>query len=108
MGRTFEISGNPLILVLYVSQLVAVLLALGFVVFPLDSSANVVLGLLFGAITLAVVFGMWRRATGSDGGSHLGTAEDITYDPFADPGQAAKDRWEKVVRRLPGSDDVRD
>ncbi|SEL71772.1 histidine kinase [Haloferax larsenii] len=105
MGRTFDISGNLLILVLFVSQLVAILLVLGFVVFPLDSSANVVLGLLFGVVALAVVLGLWRRATGSDGGSHLGTAEDITYDPFADPGQAAKDSWEMAVHRLPGGDD---
>ncbi|UVE49902.1 hypothetical protein KU306_13410 [Haloferax larsenii] len=108
MGQTFEISGTSLSLVLYAFQLVAILLVLGFVVFPLDSSATVVLGLLFGVVALAVIFGVWRLATGRDGGRHLGTTEDITYDPFADPGQAAKDRWEKAVRRLPGRDDDRD
>ncbi|WP_396612486.1 hypothetical protein ACH9L7_04215 [Haloferax sp. S1W] len=108
MGRTFEISGTSLSLVLYAFQLVAILLALVFVAFPFDNSANVVLGLLFGVVALAMVLGVWRRATGRDGGSHLGTAADITYDPFADPGQAAKDRWEKAVRRLPGGDDDRD
>jgi hypothetical protein len=107
MGRSFEISGNSLSRLLYASQLVALLLALLFVVFPLDNPASVVLAVLFGLLVAVMAVGLWRTSTDSDGGTHLGTAEDITYDPFADPGQAAKDTWEKAVRRLP-SDDERD
>ncbi|CQR48760.1 hypothetical protein BN996_00208 [Haloferax massiliensis] len=76
-----------------------------FVVPAFEYPVNLFLGGLFAAVALASIVALWRRATGRDEGSRLGTAEDITYDPFADPGQAARDRWEKAVRRLPGSDD---
>lgn len=108
MGRTIDFSGNWLSLLLYAFQLVALLLATFFVAFPLDSSASIALALLFAVLVFVMALGLWRRTTDSDGQKHLGTAEDITYDPFADPGQAARDRWEKAVRRLPDGDDERD
>ncbi|NEU56030.1 hypothetical protein [Halorussus sp. MSC15.2] len=108
MGRTIEFSGGWFRLLLYAFQLAALLLVLLFVVLPLDSSASVLLASLFGLLAAVTAFGLWRTTTDSDGRTSLGTAEDITYDPFADPGQAARDRWEKAVRRLPGGDDERD
>jgi hypothetical protein len=50
------------------------------------------------------VIGAWRRRTDRED-EHLGTAEDIAYDPVAYPGQAAKQRWLRAVRRLPGGGD---
>ena len=108
MDRDLEISGDSLSRLLYASQLVALLLALLFVAFPLDSSASVPLAVLFASLLIITTVGLWRKRTGKAGGTHLGTAEDITYDPVADPGQAAKDGWKKAVRRLPGGDDERD
>ena len=108
MARSIELSGDSLSLVLYALQLTVLLLALLFVALPLDSPANVLLATLFTVLAVVAAIGLWRKRTHSGDGSHLGTAEDITYDPFADPGQAAKDRWEKAVRRLPGDDDDRD
>ena len=108
MGRAFEIPGGALSRVLYASQLAALLLALIFVALPIDGFAGVLLAFLFASLVVVAVVGLWRTTTDGDGPNHLGTAEDITYDPFADPGQAAKDRWEKAVRRLPGGDDERD
>jgi hypothetical protein len=50
------------------------------------------------AITLAV--GLWRVRTGNHSSTHTGTAEDITYDPFSHPGQAAKHSWRKAILSL--------
>ena len=108
MGRDFEISGGSLSRLFYASQLVVLLLALFFVAFPLDSFASGLVAVLFALLVIITVVGLWRETTGKAGGTHLGTVEDITYDPVADPGQAAKDRWEKAARRLPGGDDERD
>ncbi|MFC4548695.1 MULTISPECIES: hypothetical protein [Halorussus] len=108
MGRAFEIPGDWLSRFLYASQLAALLLALLFVAFPLDGLASIALAFLFALLVVVAVVGVWRTTTDGDGPNRVGTAEDITYDPFADPGQAAKDRWEKAVRRLPGGDDERD
>ncbi|UPW01258.1 hypothetical protein M0R88_03915 [Halorussus gelatinilyticus] len=75
---------------------------------PLDGAASVALAVLFGSLVTVTAFGLWRKRTDDDGFAHLGTLEDITYDPFADPGQAARDRWEKAVGRLPDEDDERE
>ncbi|NHN47178.1 hypothetical protein G9464_06135 [Halostella sp. JP-L12] len=108
MGRNVDLSGSWLRLLLYAFQLAGLLLALLFVAGPLDSPASVLLAALFAVLVTATAVGLWRSTTDGDGGDHLGTTEDITYDPFADPGQAARDRWEKAVRRLPGGGDGRD
>ena len=108
MGRSIEFSGDPPSLFVCVFQLVGLLLAFLFVALPLDGSASILLAFLFGSLVVVSALGLWRTTTDSDGQTHLGTAEDVTYDPFADPGQAAKDRWEKAIRRLPGGDDGRD
>ena len=107
MSRTFEISGKSLIYLFYASSLAALVTLLAFVVLPFDSVASVALAVLFASLLIAAVVGLWRRATGREG-EHLGTAEDIAYDPIAYPGQAAKHRWLKAVRRLPGGDDEED
>ncbi|NHN60986.1 MULTISPECIES: hypothetical protein [Halorussus] len=107
MSRTFDISGKSLIYLFYGSSLAALATLLAFVVSPFDSFASVALAVLFASLLIAAVVGLWRRATGREG-EHLGTAEDIAYDPIAYPGQAAKDRWLKAVRRLPGGDDEED
>ena len=108
MGRAFEISGDSLSYLLYASQLTALLVVLLSVVFPFDGTASVALALLFASLMVGTVVGLWRKWTGSDGFTHLGRHEDVTYDPFADPGQAAKERWEKAVRQLSDEDNERD
>ena len=107
MGRDLEVSGNSLSRLFYASQLAALLLALLVVAFPLDSVASVLLAILFASLVLAAAVGLWRKQTSRASETHFGT-EDITYDPFADPGRVAKDRWEKAVRRLPGGNDEQD
>ena len=102
-----ERSGPWLRRLLYGSQLIGLALVLVAVVAPFDTAADVLLGALFGALAVATAVGLWRARTDDDT-THLGTAEDITYDPFADPGQAARDRWERAVDRLPGGDDEGD
>jgi len=108
MGWSIDFSGNWLRRFVYAFQLAALLAVLLFVVLPLDSSASVPLALLFALLAFTAAFGLRRTTADDDEQNRLGTAEDITYDPFADPGQAARDRWEKAVDRLPGGDDERD
>ncbi|WP_115864366.1 hypothetical protein [Halorussus litoreus] len=108
MGWTVEFSGDWLGRLVYAFQVAALLAVLLFVVLPLDSSASVPLALLFALLAFTAAFGLRRTTSDGDGQNRVGTAEDITYDPFADPGQAARDRWEKAIRRLPGRDDERD
>ncbi|WP_459193744.1 hypothetical protein [Halosimplex sp. J119] len=105
MGRTIELSGGSLRFALYALQLSGLVLVALFVVAPFDSAANIVLAVLFGSLAVASAYGLWRRRTDSGASTQARTAEDITYDPIADPGQAARDRWERAVRRLPGGDD---
>ena len=107
MSRTFELSGKSLIYLFYASSLAALVPLLAFVVLPLDGFASVALAVLIAFLLIAAVVGLWRRATDREG-EHLGTREDIAYDPIAYPGQAAKHRWMKAVRRLPGRDDEED
>ena len=107
MRRSFEISGDTLIYVFYGLSLAALAPLLASVAFPLDSFANVAFAALIALLLGAVVIGMWRRWTDREG-EHLGTAEDIAYDPFGDPGHGAKQSWENAVRRLPGGDDDED
>lgn len=107
MGRTFPIPGDWLGCLLYGSQIAALVLVVLFVASPLDSVAGVALATLFALLTSAVAIGLWRWRTDRDG-EHLGTADDVTYDPIADPGQAAKHRWQKAARRLPGDEDDED
>jgi hypothetical protein len=108
MGRSIELSGDWLGRCLYALQLLGAVLVLGFVVFPLDGAASVPLAVLFASLVVVTALGWWRRTPDGEGNGRLGTAEDITYDPFADPGQAARDRWGRAVRRLPGEDDGED
>lgn len=108
MRRTVEFSGDWLSFVLYAFQLAALLGVLLFVVVPLDTPASLMFAFLFASLVAVTAVGLWRARTDSDGPQQPGTAEGITHDPVADPGQAAKDRWEQAVRRLPGRDDERD
>ena len=108
MGNTLELSGDSLSRFLYALQLAALLFGLLFVALPIDGPVDVLLAGLLATLATATAIGLWRTTTDSEGRTRLGTAEDITYDPFADPGQAARDRWERAVRRLPGEDDERD
>ena len=105
MGWRIEVSGDTLARLVYALQLAALVAVVAFVVSPFGSSANLPLAVLFGVLVVTTAVGAWRARTDGDGGTRVGTAEDITHDPFADPGQAARDRWEKAVRRLPGDDE---
>jgi hypothetical protein len=107
MSRTFEVSGRSLLYLFYASSVAALLSVLAVVVWPLDGFASVAFALLLALLVFAAVVGAWRRRTGREG-EHLGTDEDIAYDPIAYPGQAAKQRWERSLRRLPGGDDEED
>jgi len=103
MGR-IEITGKTLEYLYYAVTLAALVPLLVILVWPFDSVADLAVAVLLVSLALATAVGLWRRKTGRDP-QHLGTDEDIAWDPIAYPGQAAKDRWLKAVRRLPGDDE---
>jgi len=105
MGWSIEVSGDSFALLVYAFQLVALVAVVAFVVAPFDSPATLPLAALFAVLAVTSAVGFWRSRTDDSVGTRVGTAEDITDDPFADPGQAAKDRWETAVRRLPGDEE---
>ena len=104
MSRSIEISGKSLVYLFYVVSTAALVSIVRFVALPLDGPGSVALAVLFVILVLTGIVGFWRRYSDREG-EHLGTADDITYDPIADPGQAAKHGWVKAIRRLPGERD---
>ena len=105
MGRTVEISGNLLVYLLYAVTLAIVPLGVYFTVWPPDDLTSVLAIVLLAGLVLLVAADLWHWKTGQVS-EHLTTAAkrdlpyDISYDPTADPGQAAKDRWLQAVERL--------
>ncbi|WP_455447767.1 hypothetical protein [Natrinema thermotolerans] len=104
MGRSIEFSSDFPWLLFYVSQLVVLSLVLFFVVFPLERPVDILIASLTVLFLIAVAVGLWRRTTDGDERAHIGTADDVAYDPYADPGQAAHDRWVRAIRRLSDGD----
>ena len=106
MSRTVEMLGKALMSLFYGVSLAGLVSLLLFVVLPSDTIGSVALGVLVLSLLLAAGVGIWRRRNGT--GYDPGTRGDITYDPFADPGQMAKHNWEKAVRRVSTEDDAED
>ncbi|MFD1685712.1 hypothetical protein [Halobellus litoreus] len=110
MGRSIEISGKSVVYLFYASSLAIVPLAAYFVVWPLDTRTSVLVAVLLTALVVVAVADLWYWRSGKLR-EHLNAATkrdlpyDITYDPSADPGQAAKQRWMKSIRRLSDEDD---
>ena len=113
MARTVEISGNMIVYLFYVSALAIVPVVFYSVVLPIDDVTSVLVVVLLAGLILLVGADLWYWKSG-ELSDHLSTAAkrnlpyDITYDPTADPGQAAKHYWVQAVRRLPNSDDEDD
>jgi hypothetical protein len=111
MGRTVEISGNLLVYLLYAVSLAVVPVGFYFTVWPLDDLASVLGTVLLAGLVLVVAADLWHWKTGQVS-EHLTTAAkrnlpyDISYDPSAYPGQAAKDRWLQAVEDLSDEDDA--
>jgi uncharacterized membrane protein YqjE len=109
MADRLNISGNVLASLYYLSMLTGLLILLLTLV---PSMTNIIarwsLFSLFGLLIIALAVGLWRVKTGNHSSTQMGTAEDITYDPFADPGQAAKHRWRKAILSLKQQNDDED
>ncbi|MGB9964758.1 hypothetical protein [Halobacterium hubeiense] len=54
------------------------------------------------ALAVVALVAAMRRSRSADAAS-LDSGYDVAYDPVADPGQAAKQRWRRAVERLPGN-----
>lgn len=110
MTRTVEISGTLLVYLLYAVTLSIVPVGVYFTVWPPDDLTSVLAIVLLGGLVLLVAADLWHWKTGQVS-EHLTTAAkrdlpyDISYDPTADPGQAAKERWLQAVENLSDEDD---
>jgi hypothetical protein len=104
MERTIDVSGAVLGLFVYGIPLAGMVLVMLFVVPSLEGAASVLGAVSIVLFAAALAVGIWRMSTDRDG-QHLGTAEDIAWDPYAYPAHAAKDRWAKTVRRLSDDDE---
>jgi hypothetical protein len=107
MGRSIEVTGRLVMTAVAGVHLIAVAGLAVFFALPIGGTTNPPLAALLGIVAVAMAAAAWRRLHGDAGFAHFGSAADITYRPL-DPGQAAKDRWRKAVRRLPGRDEERD
>jgi len=103
MSRSLEISGSALLFVLEAVTLVALVMFVGPAVWPPEDATGVALVVLFALVVVGLAAVMWRSRRVE--GAYLRSGYDISYDPVGDPGLAAKERWEKAVRRLPDGDD---
>lgn len=99
MSRNVEITGKSFIYAWYVVTLAGLVSILTLIVFPLTDAGSVALAAVLVLLTLVGLVGLWRRVTDQDP-DHLGTVEDIAYDPFAYPGHIAIDNWMKAIRRV--------
>jgi hypothetical protein len=106
MPRSVDLSGASLRTLFLVFQLAALALALPVFVFGFGGFVGILFGALLALLLAATAVRLWRGST--DEGVTRPTAEDITYDPISDPGQAARERWQKAVRRLPDRDESED
>jgi len=104
MERRLEITGSTLMSLFWTLSLACLVALVALVAWPFDGIGSVALAVLLVSLGVLMVVGLWRRRA-DRGGLHLGTDEDIAFDPIAYPGQAAKHRWLKAVRRLPDGDD---
>jgi len=103
MSRSVELSGRVLLLAFEAVTLLALVVFVGPVVWPPEDAAGVALVALFVLVVLGLVAAMWRSRRVE--ASYLRSRYDIAYDPVADPGLAAKERWKKAVARLPDGED---
>ena len=103
MSRSLEVSGEGLLLVFEAVSLVALVVFVGPALWPPEDATGVALLALFALVVVGLVAALWRSRRVE--GSYLRSGYDISYDPVGDPGQVAKDRWRKAVRRLPDRDD---
>ena len=83
-------------------SLVALVVFVGPVLWPIDDPRSVALAGAFALVLLALVAAMWRARTVD---VTYSPGYDIAWNPSAFPGQAAKERWAKAVRRLPRGED---
>jgi|GEM_PF-1559726 len=109
MARTVELSGRLLVYLFYAVSLAIVPVLAYFIVWPLDDVGSVFLTALLVGLVFVAMADLWYWRSGA-AGEHLSTAAkrnlyDITYDPFGDPGQAAKDSWRKALRRTDTEDE---
>jgi hypothetical protein len=99
MAEGAETAGSMLLTLYYGSILAAVVVMLLAAVTAVSNPvAKLSFLALLGTLVVALAVGLWRTANGDHTATGTGTAEDITYDPFSHPGDAAKHNWRNAIR----------
>jgi hypothetical protein len=102
MGRSISVPENSFRFVQY--GIYATVLAAGASIAVLAAENSPLVAVVGVFVVVVGVLGLAQSYRGG-GWTHLGTAGDITYRPYSDPGQMALDNWRQAVRRLPRDDE---
>ncbi|WP_440989068.1 hypothetical protein [Haloarchaeobius baliensis] len=105
MSDSVEITGRHARLALFGVTVAGLAMAVVLVGVSVGGTRGVAVAALLSGVAVLVAVGSWRSLTGKAVGPVMGTPWDITYDRYAFPGQAAKDRWLRTVHRLPDGDE---
>ncbi|MFC4408664.1 hypothetical protein [Haloarchaeobius iranensis] len=108
MSDSVEITAKHARIALFGVTVVCLLLTVVLVAISVGGPRGVAVGAVLSPVAVLVAVGSWRSLTGKAVGPVMGTPWDITHDRYAFPGQAAKERWLRTVRRLPDGDDAED
>lgn len=105
MGREIDISGKHVGLFYYAFTLALVLFFAVFAAAAIDSLAEVLVALPVVLLVSVWAVRRWWRASDRTGSYYLSREEGFVYDPFSNPGHAAKDTWAKAISQLPDEDE---
>ncbi|WP_256296967.1 hypothetical protein [Haloarchaeobius salinus] len=108
MADSFDISGDWVRRVLFAVTVGGLFLVVVLPALQVGGLVGVAVAVLLSMLATVVAVGVWLSLTGRAVGPVMGTPWDITDDPYAFPGQRAKERWLRAVQRLPDGEEEED
>lgn len=102
-GRTIDISGKSLFYLLAGVSIAGLLAIVVVASYPFEEPATLGLAVLFVGLAIVMVVHLWRVKTGR-ADIEFAPPGNVTHRPLS-PGWMAKERWQKTVDSLPGTDE---